>query len=768
LQLDALAAYGVGAGVPGEDIVSGTDYAAAARRAHPVRVALLFGISGIIALALVYGLVFRLGLPYWVFMAAVVLVVLALPITLLTGHHERRRALARGRRLGVTTPGTGLRRWFRWRYVLVGGASAFSVLGLVTTGYMAMRLLGIGPIGTLLGAGALEEGGHIIVADFADQANDPQLAVAVTEALRVDLAQSPVISLVEAADVRDALRQSVARSIAVRDGVPALLVGAVSSIGSGYGLSVRVIGAVDEEEFLALRETAADASQVIPALERLSRRLREHIGESLRNIRQTPALRNATTASLPALRKFSQGKRLNSEGRLRQASEAFWEATTLDTTFAEAYMALALNLQNQRTARAAVVDAMSAAFRHRVPLGEGRRYQVEGAYYLTIGEYRRAADALELGLDAGNPAVLHDLGLVYQCLRELEEAQRTLLRVHDFNPRSGTATYDLGGALVDLGRLDEAGDMLDQFIVANPDFDLTPVAKVQLAVARGDLEAAGTVLSEVRANQMDLFSSAVLGLSQALLAAALGHVTEADQMLGYLRSVAESVDDPTWAFVFAAVLADVLREARGAYEPAEAVLNDARERYPLAGLAPLDRPLLQLAMVYARLGNVTEARRLVDEHDATVRTDFPRIDERKRLLALGEILLAEGHSEQAIAMFREADDGWYELTDLPGVGPAQTGLGRAYDQAGQRDSAIDTYERYLSRPTWTRLLHIHTDFAAVMKRLGELYEEQGNREKAAERYGSFVELWSDAGAQLQPHVEAVRGRIARLMAQQQN
>lgn len=48
-------------------------------------------------------------------------------------------------------------------------------------------------------------------------------------------------------------------------------------------------------------------------------------------------------------------------------------------------------------------------------------------------------------------------------------------------------------------------------------------------------------------------------------------------------------------------------------------------------------------------------------------------------------------------------------------------------------------------------------------RLGELYEEAGDRDKAVEFYSQFVELWTDADAELQPLVEDVRGRIARLM-----
>src|SRR3989442_8065735 len=74
-------------------ISSGTE--AAIQHGHPVRVAVLFGIASLGVLGLVYTLMLKLGLPDWVFAGAVALLVVGLPIMLLTGGFERRRALAR-------------------------------------------------------------------------------------------------------------------------------------------------------------------------------------------------------------------------------------------------------------------------------------------------------------------------------------------------------------------------------------------------------------------------------------------------------------------------------------------------------------------------------------------------------------------------------------------------------------------------------------------------------------------------------------------------
>jgi tetratricopeptide (TPR) repeat protein len=46
--------------------------------------------------------------------------------------------------------------------------------------------------------------------------------------------------------------------------------------------------------------------------------------------------------------------------------------------------------------------------------------------------------------------------------------------------------------------------------------------------------------------------------------------------------------------------------------------------------------------------------------------------------------------------------------------------------------------------------------------LGQLYESMGNTDKAIENYRTFIELWKNADADLQPRVADARKRLARL------
>ena len=82
-----------------------------------------------------------------------------------------------------------------------------------------------------------------------------------------------------------ALDLQLAREVAVRDGIGAVIAGEVNTAGTGFVLSAQLIGADSGNVLAAFRETARDGSDIIGAIDRLSNQIRERIGESLRSIR---------------------------------------------------------------------------------------------------------------------------------------------------------------------------------------------------------------------------------------------------------------------------------------------------------------------------------------------------------------------------------------------------------------------------------------------------------------------------------------------------
>src|SRR6059036_3427186 len=455
-QLEAMATPTGGITPQQAEISSGT--AAAIRRSHPVRVATLFGFAALGVLTLAYMLVHMLGLPDWAFAGAVGLAAACLPIILWTGVIERRRAIAGSTgRAGVPA---GVQRWFTWRRALLGGAAGFGLLGIGTAAYMAMRLLGIGPVGTLVASGVLGQRDRLVLADFENRTTDSTLGPSLTEALRVDLAQSGVIRLLDAATVGQALGRmgrpratpldlAVARELAQREGAKAVVHGQIDPLGRGYVVSAELVGAADGTALVAVRENAQDDGAIIAAVDRLSRRLRERIGESLRTIRASEPLEQVTTGSLEALRKYSQALRVNDAGEFDRAVALLGEAIALDTTFAMAYRKLAVVLGNTGGAPSRIAAAATKAFQHRDRLTPLERYLAE-AYYYNVAEFDRAnvqsAYRAVLEVDPENLVALNNLALSLTEVRRFAEAESLALRGIALYPNDGPLNLNTTGA----------------------------------------------------------------------------------------------------------------------------------------------------------------------------------------------------------------------------------------------------------------------------------------------------------------------------------
>src|SRR5213595_197392 len=486
-------------------ISSGTQ--AAIRRAHPTRIVTLFGFAALGVLTLVQLLVRLLGLPDWAFAGAVGLVAAALPFMLWTGAIERRRALAGG--AGRAPAPAGVQRWLTWRRSLLSAASGFGLLGLVTATHAAMRQLGIGPVGTLVASGLLAERDRLVLADFENRTPDSTLGPSLTEALRVDLTQSPVVRLLDAARIGAALGRmgraagtpldlAAARELAQREGAKAVVHGQIDRVGQGYVLSAGLVSAADGAVLVALRESARDDGAIIDAVDRLSGNLRERIGESLKTIRASEPLEQVTTGSLEALRKYSQAVKANDAGQLGRAASLLEEALSLDTTFAMAHRKLAVVLTNTGAAPSRVAEAATKALRHRDRPTPLERYLAEAFYY-----YRAEFDlskvesayrsALELDLESY--VALNNLALALNDRRRFAEAESLALRGIAVVPNP-TLYVNATQAQVAQGKLAEAARTVESFVARAPQSPLTSFLRSSLAEARRDFDSAEVIVQE--------------------------------------------------------------------------------------------------------------------------------------------------------------------------------------------------------------------------------------------------------------------------------
>ncbi|HEX9164720.1 MAG TPA: tetratricopeptide repeat-containing serine/threonine-protein kinase, partial [Gemmatimonadales bacterium] len=379
---------------------------AALRHRHPVRVAMLFGAAALAILSATWWVEQRLGLPDWVMVAAGILLVVGLPIVLVAAHRERDQIRNTAER-AVPRVGGPVGHLMTLRGAIAGGGLAFMGLAAGTAAFMGLRTAGVGPFATLVSAGVLKAQSRLVLADFANSTSDSTLAASITEAFRIDLSQSATVRLLDGRQVSAALVRmersadsgldaTVALELAQREGAAAVVAGEIAPLASGYVLSVRLLSAGDGGTLLADREIASDPAGIIPAVENLSRRLRERIGESLRTIRGGDALAQVTTGSLEALRLYSLADRAVNTGRVSESIRLYEQAIALDSTFAMAWRRLAVVLGNSGRDPVRRADAARRAFelRDRLPpreatLAEGFYYQANRQAPEAIAAYQR-------------------------------------------------------------------------------------------------------------------------------------------------------------------------------------------------------------------------------------------------------------------------------------------------------------------------------------------------------------------------------------------
>jgi tetratricopeptide (TPR) repeat protein len=722
---------------------------------HPVRVGGLFLLVAAAVLGVAYFLTQQLGLPDWVLRGAALLLLLGLPIMIVTGLVERRRAqlLSSGR---VTASGEhGLKQYVTWRRATQGGIAAFGVLAVGTIIYTAMRLLGIGPVGTLVASGKLAARDKLIVADFVNRSADTTLAQSVSEAFRIDIAQSQVVNVLGSSTVGQVLRRMNRDPELPLD----VVVGEISPIGKGLVLSAKVLTAVDGTELVSARETADDDTQILPAIDRLSKRIRERIGESLRTIRGNEPLAAVTTSSLEALRLYTEGARASDAGDADKAITLLQQAITLDTGFAMAYRKLSVALGNSLGSTAAAVDAATRAYRHRDRLTEVERYQTEAYYYFAVEfdpEKQISAYRAILELKPDDPIAPNNLAIALYSRRRWSEAEVVARRWIDEQHGGGNIYVNLQVPLLAQGKYDAARAALDEFARRDSGNVLIPRLRYAYYISRGMLDSAHVAIRQYAARATDPSDKALLLRIQGATALYQGREAEFEQSVRQFMEEAEHRGLPGDFIGAAAVIARARIVYRHDVPGGLKVLEEALARHPLSAMQPEDRPYGVLIPVYALAGQGDKARSLLKEFQTEVPPGLRRgsIDAHS---AAGYVNMMEGKPEQAISEFRQA----YEEDFCTSC--VQSDIGLAFDQAKQPDSALAAYKRAVDTPkTNGSMVTAPWDEPRALQRVGELYEARGDKANALAYYGRFTKLWADADPELQPVVKDVKARMARL------
>jgi eukaryotic-like serine/threonine-protein kinase len=396
------------------------------------------------------------------------------------------RAASDTNRTAVVVSGRRLSWW------MIGPAVA-AVAGIIA---VAMTFF----ISPRAGARTLTAQDTIVIADFENTTNEPVFDGALKVALAVALEQSPFLKVFPDDRARDTLRlmerspderitRALARDIARREQLKALISGSIASLGRNYVIALEAINADTGDVMAREQAEATSKEQVLTSLGAASTRLRERLGESLASVQKFDApLPRATTPSLDALHAYSlalsdgrEVPRLESIPQLKRAIE-------LDPTFAMAHAQLsAVYANNYQSALAPAYSKRAFELRDRV--SERERFFISWRYY------RDAVQAWDKGLElarswtAAYPReafAFNSLGAALIRFGDFETSVEPFRQAIRLDPKFVPAYGNLAASLLALDRLTEARAVLQDAAAKQLDFPGARRLSYLLAFVQGD------------------------------------------------------------------------------------------------------------------------------------------------------------------------------------------------------------------------------------------------------------------------------------------
>lgn len=730
-----------------------------------------------VALEVVAQLAESLALPDWVDPLAVVLLVIGFPIVMATafvqetprgvGPEDEPEAPADAetevRTRAEGRPGHWL---LTWRNAIVGGVLAFLLLGTLVVTFMLLRSAGIGSAGSLVAKGLLDERAPVVVADFT--APDSMLGRAATEAFRIDLSQSPAVQVLEPAALAAGLARmnrspaggletGVALELAVREGIPAVVAGEITPAGRGFVLSARVLEPSEGLALASARETAADTASILEAIDRLSKRIRERVGESYASLRADPPLEKVTTGSLEALQRYSEALHaFDVKGDDELGIALLEEAVALDPEFAMAWRKLGVELGNNYASTARVNEALTRAYEHRERLSERERQLASASYYTTVtGEREKAIAAYErlLDRDPNDRWAANNASILYQRLGDYDRAEEYMERALRSDSSAHIAFTNLAVVKFKVGKREEAWELLR---LAQQKFPDNPALDLWIAAVHGGERRYEVADSMVR--ELDDAYASHLGIRKAVAgrlshhAAAQGQVASAAEYRERAATLSEEIGEPEDALIYAVY--DGWAQLLTVRDTAAALEAVARglQRTPLESLSFADRPYFELVWFYALAGEGDTARRFLEEYEEGATENQKRAAELDLGRARAHLVLADGDPAGAAELYAQEESGDCTICTLGNQA-------LAWEAAGEADSALVYWRRYLDDPQPNRLFWDAGYLGTALERAGTLAEELGDTEAAALYYGQLIDLWADADPDVQPRVEAARARL---------
>ena len=378
----------------------------------------------------------------------------------------------------------------------------------------------------------------VLVGDLDNRTDDLLLGRTVQEALTIALQQSKFVNLVSRDRVSDALRrmkrpvdaaidEATGRDICQREGVPALISGAVTRSGATTQIAVRVIEAGTGGLLFVGTAAYQQPDELFARVDEIARNLRGHLGESMDAIAtSSQPLQRVTTGSLEALRQYSRAVQARARGDVAGVEAPLLAALQLDSEFAMAHLKLGdyyLIVAGDNARGLASIDR-AYALRDRVT--DREKHFIAAQYFSAHQQFEQARDSLRAltTLYPDDPEFRYELAIAHYALEELPPAIAQLRQAIRLDAHGARAHGSLVLLLARNNQPDVALEASAEALKAGVDSPyllwargLALAAKGELSRARSDFDALAqtpgyyTHLGRLQAARLRLYQGDIAG-----------------------------------------------------------------------------------------------------------------------------------------------------------------------------------------------------------------------------------------------------------------
>jgi tetratricopeptide (TPR) repeat protein len=593
----------------------------------------------------------------------------------------------------------------------------------------------------------------VLISDFENRTGDPIFDGTLESPFGIALEGASFISSFSRASAKKiaaqlqpgatGLTESLARLVAVREGLSVVAGGSVAKKGDGYEVGVRAVDAATGNVIISESETASGKDRVLQVVAELATRVRTALGDKTPPSVQRAAAETFTAGSLEAAHEYAVAQNHQYAGDWDEAIRHYRKAIDLDPNLGRAYAGIAA-VESNRGNRAEAEKYYKEAFARIDRMSDREKYRTRGGYYLITRNPDNAIDEFSALVKQfpADTAGIANLAASYFYKRDMARALQEARRAVQLSPRNVPQRNNLGLDAMYAGNFEDAIKEQDEVIRLNPNFLLAYVSKAMSQVALGKIDLATQTYQKAAA--LDARGASVSSMGLADIAMYQGRSADALPALLSGSETDVSNKDPDSAAVKLLTAAEIRLETKdtaGAIGEAELAITLARG----------ENVLYPAARVFIAAGREQKALALATELAGRLEPDPQAYGE----LIRGEVELAHGKTAEAIRHFaaaRKIADTWAGRLDM----------GKAYLEAGAFAQADAEFDACVKRRGEASALFL--DESPTCRLIPTAYYYQGRAREglkspgAADAYKAFLSVKTGAG---DPLVADARKRLEK-------